>query len=57
MRACLGLPCLADHLVADGAGWKQPGSLTQTLCLFGKTFFQWVGLFETASLHWRFSIS
>ena len=50
MRPGFALPGLADGGVTDGTRRKQPGFLAQALGLVGQTFFQGVGLFETAAV-------
>jgi hypothetical protein len=50
MRAGLGSPSSPQGIVAGRARCKPFSFLTQALCLFGKTFFQWVRLLGTASV-------
>jgi hypothetical protein len=50
MRAGFALPGLADRGFANGTRWKQRSFFAQALRLFGETFFERVGLRETAAL-------
>jgi hypothetical protein len=51
VRTSFGLSGFADHVLALSTRRERSGSFTQLLCLFGKTLFKGVGMFETASLH------
>jgi hypothetical protein len=50
MRPGFTLTSSPQAFLSDNAGWKQLCFLSQALCLFGKTFFKTLDLFETAPM-------
>ena len=53
MQGGLGLSQLADHFIAQRAGWKQFGFRAQAPCFPGKSLVKRLSLFESVTLHPR----